>query len=496
MARKGEVARPSSGDASARTLKHADEEATMTEMGALTDLGMDLSGDLIVPGDPGYDDAREVFNAMHDKRPAAIARCARTEDVVAAVGFAREHGLVVAVRSGGHSVAGLSVCDGGLLIDLSGLKRIEVDPFAKTARAGGGVLWGEFDAATQEHGLHTPGGRVTTTGVGGFTTGGGYGWTSSKFGLTCDNLTSAEVVLADGRVVTASERENEDLFWAIRGGGGNFGIVTEFEYRLRALGPIVLAGLAMWPIERAAEVMRAWRDYVDPAPDELSTACVLLTAPPADFVPDHLKRRTVLGMAAMYVGDPDEGAPLLQPLKDLGPDLDHIERMPYTAFQAALDPTAPRGKRSYWRGEYLAGFPDEALATFVDQGTALMEAGMPLSQVIVFRVGQGVAAIADDATAFSNRDAEYLFHPISMWEEAADDERLIDATRAFCDAMRPYTTGAAYVNFTPEDRVRDAYGDAKYGRLVEIKDKYDPDNLFRLNQNIKPSRQAEEPALV
>ena len=239
-----------------------------------------FAGEVALPGDPRYDDARQLFNAMHDRRPAVIARCHSTADVVAAVRFAREHGLLVAVRSGGHSVAGLSVCDDGLLIDLGGLKQIDVDAQARTARAGGGVLWGEFDAATQQHGLHTPGGRVTTTGVGGFTTGGGYGWTSSKYGLTCDNLLSAEVVLADGRVVSCSEREHAELFWGIRGGGGNFGIVTEFEYRLHPLGPIVLAGLALWPVERAPDVMRAWRDYVDGAPDELSTACVIITAPP------------------------------------------------------------------------------------------------------------------------------------------------------------------------------------------------------------------------
>ena len=235
-----------------------------------------LAGEVILPADAAYEECRKVFNAMHDKRPAVIARCRSTADVVAAVDFARENGLLVAVRSGGHSVAGLSICADGILIDLSGLKKIDIDVTARTARAGGGVLWGEFDAATQQHGLHTPGGRVTTTGVGGFTTGGGYGWTSSKYGLTCDNLLSAEVVLADGRVVKASEHENADLFWGIRGGSGNFGIVTEFEYRLHPLGPIVLAGLALWPIERAPEVVRAWRDYVDGAPDELSTACVVI----------------------------------------------------------------------------------------------------------------------------------------------------------------------------------------------------------------------------
>jgi FAD/FMN-containing dehydrogenase len=468
----------------------------MGSMGAEA-LRAGLSGDVILPGDPGYDDARKVFNGMIDRRPAVIARCASTDDVVAAVRFGAENDLPIAVRSGGHSVAGMSICDEGILVDLGGLKRIDVDPATRTARAGGGVLWGEFDAATQEHGLHTPGGRVTTTGVGGFTTGGGYGWTSSKHGLTCDNLISAEVVLADGRVVTASQEENADLFWGIRGGSGNFGVVTDFAFQLHELGPIVLAGLALWPLERASEVFRGWRDYVDAAPDELSTACVMITAPPEDFVPDRLKGQIAVGMAAMYVGDPEEGAGVVQPLKDLGPEVDLIQPMPYTAFQAILDPSAPPGMRNYWRGEYMSRLPDEAIDTFVAHAPDVAAAGMPLSQMIIFRIGQGVTAISDDATAFSHRDADYLFHPISVWENPADDGRVIAANRAFADAMRPFGTGAAYLNFTPEtDRIRDAYGDAKYERLVALKDKYDPDNLFRGNQNIKPSRATEEPALA
>jgi FAD/FMN-containing dehydrogenase len=464
----------------------------MNDRGALAALAETISGDLILPGDVRYDDARKVFNAMHDRRPAAIVRCASTADVAASVRFAREHGLVLAVRGGGHSVAGLSVCDGGLVIDLGGLNRVEVDPATKIARAGGGALWGEFDAATQEHGLHTPGGRVTTTGIGGFTTGGGYGWTSSKYGLACDNLISAEVVLADGSVVTASERENEDLFWGIRGGGGNFGIVTEFEFKLHNLGPIVLAGLALWPIERAPEVMRAWRDYVDSAPDELSTACVVLTAPPEEFVPNHLKGQTALGMAVLYAGEPEAGASVVQPLRELEPEVDLIQPMPYTVFQAILDPSAPPGKRSYWRGEYLEELPDPAIDTFLAHASDLTRAGAPFSQMALFRIGQGIAAIPDDATAFSHRTAGYLFHPISMWDDPADDERLIAANRTFCESMAQHTTGGAYLNFTPEARVRDAFGDAKYERLVALKDRYDPDNLFRLNQNIKPTERARQ----
>jgi FAD/FMN-containing dehydrogenase len=455
-----------------------------------------FSGELAQPGEAGYDEARQVFNSMHDKHPALIARCRSADDVAASVKFAREHDLVVAVRSGGHSVAGLSVCDDGILIDLAGMNSVEVDPHARTARAGGGVLWGEFDAATQAHGLHTPGGRITTTGIGGFTTGGGYGWTSSKHGLTCDNLIGATIVLADGSIVHASETENPDLFWGIRGGSGNFGVIAEFEYELHELGPIVLAGLALWPIERAPEVLRAWRDYVDRAPDELSTACVVLTAPPEDFVPERLRGRTVLGMAALYVGDPEEGAPVVQPLKDLAPAVDLIEPMPYTAFQAILDPSAPKGLRNYWRGEYLRGLSDAAIETYIEHAPAVATAGAPFSQVIIFRIGQGVARIDDEATAFSHRDADYLFHPISAWTNAVDDDRLIDMNRAFCDAMRPFATGAAYLNFSPEDRVRDAYGEAKYAKLVALKDEYDPDNRFRLNQNIKPSKQRGEPALA
>jgi FAD/FMN-containing dehydrogenase len=462
---------------------------------AVDALRTSFRGDLTLPGDGAYEEACKVFNSMVAKTPQAIAVCAGTDDVAAAVNFARDRGLDVAVRCGGHSVAGLSIGD-GILIDLAGMKQIDVDPGAKIARTGGGVLWGEFDAATQEHGLHTPGGRVTTTGVGGFTTGGGYGWTSSKYGLTCDNLISAEVVTADGNVLTASEAQNEELFWGIRGGGGNFGVVTRFDFRLHELGPIVLAGLALWPIDQASDVLRGWRDYVDDAPDELSTACVVLTAPPEEFVPDHLKGQAALGMAAIYVGDPDEGRSVIQPLKDLGPEVDLIEPMPYTAFQAILDPSAPKGFRNYWRGEYLSALGDEAIDTFLEHAPEVRAAGVPFSQMIIFRIGQGVTAIPDDATAFSHRDADYMFHPISVWENPADDEKVIEANRAFTDAMRPFATGAAYLNFTPEgDRVRDAFG-GKYERLVALKDEYDPENLFRGNQNIKPSRASGEPALA
>jgi FAD/FMN-containing dehydrogenase len=300
-------------------------------------------------------------------------------------------------------------------------------------------------------------------------------------------LRSAEVVTADGRVLTASEDENADLFWGIRGGGGNFGVVTRFEFELERLGPLVYAGLSLWPVERAPEVLRAWRDYVDGAPDELSTAAVILTAPPEEFVPDHLKGQLAVGLGGCYVGDVNAGAEAFAPLKALEPEVDLIQPMPYTAFQAILDPSAPPGQRNYWRGEYMTELPDAAIDTFVEHAAKPLVP--PFSQMLFFRVGGAVSAVADDATAFSHRDAQYIFHPISVWQDPAMDDQVIGANRAFCDAMRPHTTGAAYLNFTADDdRVRGAYGEEKYARLVELKDRYDPDNVFRLNQNIKPSR--------
>jgi FAD/FMN-containing dehydrogenase len=458
--------------------------ATLDEAG-FDVLSASCAGEVIRPADAGYDDAREIFNAMFDLRPAVIVRCTSAQDVAAAVRFARRERLEVAVRCGGHSVAGLGSCDGGIVIHLGGLKGIEVDPVARIARVGGGVLWGELDRATQEHGLHTPGGRVTTTGVGGFTTGGGYGWTSSVYGLALDNLVAAEVVTADGAVLEASEEENADLFWGIRGGGGNFGIVTRFDFRLHEVGPIVLAGMALWPVSEAPRVLRAWRDHVDGAPNELSTAAGIVTAPPDEFVPEHLRLRPCVAVLAMYVGDLDAGAAVVQPIRDLAPDLDAIVPMPYLGFQAMLDAGAPFGLRSYWRGEYMTALPDAAIDAFV---AGAGEPISPFSQVILFRIGQGVTAGADEATAFSHRDAEYLLHPISVWEDPADDARQIAFARGVAEAMRPFTTGAPYLNFTPEDRVREAYGASKYERLVALKDRYDPDNLFRRNNNIKPSR--------
>jgi FAD/FMN-containing dehydrogenase len=451
------------------------------------ELDSEFTGELIRPATDGYDQARTVFNAMVDRRPALIARCADTVDVVAALRFGRRKGLPIAVRSGGHSVSGISVCDDGLVIDLSGLKQIDVDREARIAKAGGGVLWGEFDAATQKHGLHTPGGRVTTTGLGGFTTGGGYGWTSGVYGLACDNLVSARVVTADGEVLTASEDENEDLFWGIRGGSGNFGIVTRFDFRLHDLGPTVLGGRMLWSIDRAPDVLRQLRDYFDQAPDELTAAFAVFTAPPLEFIPEHLRGKPAFGITAMYVGDPARGEPMFESISRLEPDLNAIRQMPYADFQAILDPESPPGQRNYWRSEYLRELSDDAIDTYLDHAERQTRLS-PFSQTIIFRLGGAINRVEENESAFAHRDAPYIVHPISVWEDPSLDQEINAANRELCEAIRPFGTGAVYVNWIPEgERVRDAYGDERYDRLVALKDRYDPENVFRLNHNIEPS---------
>jgi FAD/FMN-containing dehydrogenase len=455
-----------------------------TEELTLEELAEDFGGQLLMPDDPAYDAARQIYNGMIDRRPALIARPTGTADVIAAVNYAREQGLPVGMRSGGHSVAGHSMPEGGVLLDLSLMKGVHVDRDSGTARASAGVLWGEYDRETQAYGVHTPGGRVTTTGVGGFTTGGGYGWTSPKFGLTADNLVSADIVTADGELVTASETENSDLFWGIRGGSGNFGVITSFEYRVHALGPIILGGLLVFPLEQAEAALEAYRKIVEDAPDELATAAVLLNAPPEEFVPEHLHGKPVLGIAVSYAGDPDEGSKVVAPLKALGPAADLVGPMPYRALQAMLDPMSPPGWRNYWRGLHLSGLTDELFEAFLQlppEGLA------PMTFLVLFQHGGAVSRVADDATAFSHRDATFMIHPIGCWQNPADDERHLAWVNTVTEAMQPFATGGVYLNFmADEDRVPAGYGAGKYERLVELKRKHDPDNVFRFNQNIAP----------
>jgi FAD/FMN-containing dehydrogenase len=467
------------------------ETSAMSASSAL-ELEAAFQGQRFAPGDDGYDAARAVYNGMIDKRPALIARCSGVADVIDAVNLARSRKLPLAVRCGGHSVAGNGVCDDGVVIDLSGMKGVHVDPAARVARANAGVLWGEFDRETQLFGLATPGGRMTTTGVGGFTLGGGYAWLSTKHGLACDNLISAQVVTADGHVVTASEDENPDLLWGLRGGGGNFGVATSYEFALHELGPIVMAGMAVHPIDNARDVARAWRDWIESAPEAVCSGLGILLAPPEPFVPPEVQGKPVLGILVMYAGDPDEGEAVLRPLKqDIGPPaVDLIDRIPYTAFQAIVDPFSPTGWLNYHRGEHLAALPDDAIDAYVEHGARVTS---PMSQSIVFRHGGAISRVPDDATAASHRDAPYMWHPIAAWSDPADTDDAIAWVRESSAAMKPFATGGVYLNFEQdegEEHVRAGYGQEKYAQLVALKDKYDPDNLFHINQNIAPSRTA------
>jgi FAD/FMN-containing dehydrogenase len=441
--------------------------------------------DRIEPGDARYDEARTVFNAMIDRRPALIAQCGTPYDVAEALAEARRDGLDVAVRAGGHSVAGMSVNDGGVVIDVRPMKTIEVDPDARTVRVGAGVTWGEFDRATQEHGLATTGGRVSTTGVTGLTLGGGSGWTERAYGLACDNLLSVELVRADGRRVTASEDENPDLFWALHGGGGNFGVATSLTFRLHPLGPTVLAGLSLWPGDSGRDVARAYRDFAEGAPDELGSGLVFLTGPPEEFVPVHLQGTTLAAIAVCYAGSVDEGEAVIKPLRGLQPEVDLIGPMPYADFQCMIDD--PPGLYNYWSGDYHDSFPDDAIDVFVKYG---FERRSPHAQQILLPWGGAVARVHEDATPLTKRSAPWITHPFALWEGPEGTEENIAWARGFRRDIARYANGGIYLNFIGdegEDRIRAAFGDEKYRRLQAIKGEYDPDNVFRGNQNIKPA---------
>jgi FAD/FMN-containing dehydrogenase len=448
-----------------------------------------FKGQLIHPDDAEYDEARTVFNAMIDRKPVLIARCTSADDVVAAVNVAREQDLPLSVYGGGHSVTGHAVVDAGLCIDLRGMKRIDVDPDAQTVRAEGGVTWGEFDAATQEHGLAVTGGRVTTTGIGGLALGSGSGWLERKLGFTCDNLVKAEVVTADGRTVIASADENDDLFWGLRGGGGNFGIVTAFHLQLHPIGPIVLGGLLMYPHAMAADVLRFWRDYITAAPDDVGSAMAFITAPPEDFVPEPVRGQPVVGVVLAYFGDDlDKGEEVLRPMREFGPPgMDIVDRIPYVAVQQLIDPPNQKGFYNYWTADFIAELPDEAIDIWVAH-TA--EPSSPFNQMLILAGGGAVTRVDEDATAFPERTSPFNTHYLGMWSDPADTEKNIAYTRALADAMKPWTTGRAYLNFLGDEgtaRVASAFGPEKYQRLQALKATWDPTNLFRHNQNIPPA---------
>jgi len=425
---------------------------------------------------------------MINRRPALIARCTGVADVITAVNFARDNELLVAVRGGGHSVPGYAVCEGGIVIDLSPMKGIWVDPDTRTVRAQAGVTWGEFDRETQQFGLATTGGRVTHTGIAGLTLGSGSGWLERKYGFTCDSLISADVVTANGKFLKASESENEDLFWGLRGGGGNFGIVTSFEYRLHPIGPIVLGGMLLYPFSKKGELLRFWRDYVEKAPNELGGAVAILTAPPAPFVPEQLKGQLAIGLTVFYAGSLEEGEKWVRPLKEFGPPLvDLVESMPYTAVQALLDPANPPGRNNYWKAELLDELSDEAIDTISIHAAKI---GSPFTLLVVLAHGGAISDVGEDETAIGGRSASYGVHALSMWENPAESETHITWAREFMQAMERFTIPGISLNFTSEqteDKVKASFGsEMKYERLVALKSKYDPTNLFRLNQNIQP----------
>lgn len=436
-----------------------------------------MQGDVLMQGDTGYDAARAIWNGMINRRPAIIARCASPTDVQVAVTHAREHGLLLSVRGGGHSLPGHSVNDGGIMIDLSPMKRITVDPAERTARAQPGVLWGELDAATHAHGLAVPGGQISHTGIAGLTLGGGIGWLMRKYGLTCDNLAAAEVVLADGQVVKVSDTENADLLWGLRGGGGNFGVVTEFNYRLHPVS-FVFGGLVAFPLPAGKGVLQALRDYLPTVPDELTTTTFLLTTPDG---------HKALGVGFCYCGDPDNGEQWLAPIRQMGPVvMEQVGAMPYPALQSMLDQVAEPGRRYYLKSNFVDELHDEAVDVLID---AYMQVPSPLTAVLLVQMGGAVSRADPNSTAFYHRTAALSFSAFACWTDPAEDNTNIAWARQLWNDLRPYMPGSVYVNELEDegaDRVREAYGPA-YDRLATLKRRYDPDNLFRLNQNIKPA---------
>ena len=453
---------------------------------ALGELSASFKGELVRPGGPSYDEHRRVWNASIDRRPAVIARCAGVEDVIAAIRFARATGLEVAVRSGGHSIPGLSACDGGIVVDLSPMKDVRVEPERRTARAQAGTLLGELDAATQPFGLAVPAGIVSHTGMAGLTLGGGIGWLMRKYGLTIDQLLSVDVVTADGELVKASEDENRDLFWGIRGGGGNFGIVTEFEFRLNPVGPGLLAGFIVHPMQDSPKLLRFYRDWISDAPDALQTIVIHRRAPAVDWVPTELHGKHVVMVGCCYAGPIEEGEMAVRPLTDFGaPVLDSCAPRPFVEHQAVTDGTYPHGRWYYFQSRDVGELTDEVIDTMVDHALRIES---PHTGSPIFHLRGAISRVGEDETAFNNRGAGHTININAVTETADGFDREREWVRGLSGALQPYET-SVYVNFLMDEgegRVRDAYGAEKYERLKSLKRKYDPDNFFHLNQNIPP----------
>jgi FAD/FMN-containing dehydrogenase len=453
---------------------------------ALRELAAAFGGELVLRGDPGYEQHRHVWNGSIDRNPALIARCAGVSDVIRAVGFARRTGLPTAVRGGGHSFPGLSTCDDGVVIDLGPMRGIRVDPEARTARAQAGVLLGELDRETQAFGLAVPAGIVTHTGLAGLTLGGGIGWLMRKHGLTIDQLLSVDVVTAEGELLRASERENPDLFWGIRGGGGNFGIVTDFEFRLNPLGPIVLAGPIFWPMEDSPDVLRFYRDWIAAAPDELTTIVVHRSMPPLPVVPPELHGEPVVAVTCCYAGPVEQGEEVVRPMRQFGsPMLDLCAPKPFVAHQAMFDPSFPRGQWYYFRSANLTELSNEAIDIVASNALKMTS---KLTAFPIFQLGGAVARVGDDETAFHGRAASHVINVNATTAAAEGFEEEREWSKNFWSELQPHHAGV-YMNFLMdegEERIRQAYGAEKVDRLKALKRSYDPGNLFRLNQNITP----------
>jgi len=460
-------------------------DSTTLDEDALAQLSGAVRGQVVLPGDGDYDDVRQIWNAMIDRKPGLIVRCSGTADVMHTVRFARRHNLLVSVRGAGHNIAGKSLSDGAVLIDLSPMNSVRVDPVAKVAVVGPGATLGDLDHETQAFGLACPVGINSTTGVAGLTLGGGFGWLSRTFGMTVDNLVAADVVNADGELLRCNADQSPDLFWAIRGGGGNFGIVTSFEFQLHAVGPEVMAGPVVFPFEQAGNVLKAYRDFCAGCADELAAWAVIRDAPPLPFLPPEAHGTRVLIIVGLYSGDLADGEKAMAPLRQLGePIADGFGAYPLAGFQQAFDPLLTSGARNYWKSHNFTGLDDKLIDMLVDYGNRLPS---PQSEIFVAQMGGATNRVDPSATAYPHRDVEFIMNVHTRWDAPAQDQTCIDWARDFYEATRPLATGGVYVNFISEgeDRIEGAYG-ANYERLARVKAQYDADNFFRENQNIRP----------
>jgi FAD/FMN-containing dehydrogenase len=470
------------------SMRRIDGGSAALDASAVENLKSDLRGTLLFPGEVGYEKARTLWNAMIDRRPALVVHCAGVKDIKHAVDFARTHGLLTSVKGGGHNIAGSAVCENGLLIDLSGMRSVRVDPKARIAHVEPGATLGDFDAEAQAFGLATPLGINSTTGVAGLTLGGGFGWFSRKHGMTIDNLLAADIITSDGRFLRADERENPDLFWALRGGSGNFGIVTRFEFRLHPIGPGVLTGLVVYPLKEAASALKQYRQFAKDLGDETTVWAVLRKAPPLPFLPPEAHGTEIVAFALFYAGDPEAGRKAVEPVRHFGKALgEFIGVQPYRSWQQAFDPLLTPGARNYWKSHNFADLSDGAIDTTIRYIGSLPS---PQCEIFFGQIGGATMRPPDDSTAYPHRNAMYVCNVHGRWDTPEEDRNCIEWARGFFRDAAPHATGGVYVNFLTDDesdRVTAAYG-TNYRRLAEIKKKYDPENLFRTNQNIRPTQ--------